>query len=84
MLADELDYVIGVDPHRDTHAIAVVEVRSGGVAWSTLLAVSSRPIIDEHMPWREIRRWARPGRRGGHRWRAVAFPQADRLTQEAR
>jgi transposase len=33
MLADELDYVIGVDPHRDTHAIAVVEVRSGGVVF---------------------------------------------------
>ena len=29
MLADELDYVIGVDPHRDTHALAVVDVRSG-------------------------------------------------------
>ncbi len=23
MLADELDYVIGVDPHRDTHALAL-------------------------------------------------------------
>src|SRR5436189_270607 len=22
MLADELDYVVGVDPHRDTHALA--------------------------------------------------------------
>ena len=32
MLADELDYVTGVDPHRDTHALAVVDVRSGGVA----------------------------------------------------
>jgi hypothetical protein len=26
MLADELDFVVGVDPHRDSHAIAVVEV----------------------------------------------------------
>ena len=25
MLADQLDYVIGVDPHRDAHTIAVVE-----------------------------------------------------------
>ncbi len=33
MLADELDYVVGVDPHRDTHALAVVEVRSGGVVF---------------------------------------------------
>jgi hypothetical protein len=23
MLADELDHVIGVDPHRDTHVLAV-------------------------------------------------------------
>ena len=33
MLADQLDYVIGVDPHRDVHAIAVVEVRTGGVVY---------------------------------------------------
>jgi len=33
MLADELDYVIGVDPHRDTHSLAVVDVRSGGVVF---------------------------------------------------
>ena len=33
MLADELDYVIGVDPHRDTHALAVVDVRSGAVVF---------------------------------------------------
>ena len=25
MLADQLDYVIGVDPHRDAHALAVVQ-----------------------------------------------------------
>jgi hypothetical protein len=34
MLADQLDYVIGVDPHRDSHAIGVVEVRTGGVRMS--------------------------------------------------
>jgi hypothetical protein len=33
MLADELDYVVGVDPHRDTHALAVVDVRSGCVVF---------------------------------------------------
>ncbi len=33
MLADQLDYVIGVDPHRDVHAFAVVEVRTGGVVF---------------------------------------------------
>ena len=31
MLADELDYVIGVDTHRDLHALAVVCAASGGV-----------------------------------------------------
>jgi hypothetical protein len=31
MLADELDYVIGVDPHRDFHSFAVVEARNGGL-----------------------------------------------------
>jgi transposase len=31
MLADRLDYVIGVDPHRDRHALAIVDVRTGGI-----------------------------------------------------
>lgn len=31
MLADELDYVVGVDTHRDTHALAVVAAARGGV-----------------------------------------------------
>src|SRR6266566_5072524 len=31
MLADQLDYVVGVDPHRDSHALAVVQVVSGAV-----------------------------------------------------
>jgi transposase len=31
MLADELDYVIGADTHRDAHALAVVAAASGGV-----------------------------------------------------
>jgi transposase len=31
MLADELDYVIGVDTHRDAHALVVVAAGSGGV-----------------------------------------------------
>ncbi len=33
MLADELDFVVGVDPHRDAHALAVVDVRTGGVVF---------------------------------------------------
>jgi transposase len=31
MVADELDYVVGVDTHRDEHTLAVVEARSGAV-----------------------------------------------------
>ena len=31
MLADELDYVVGVDTHRDRHTIAAVAAPSGGV-----------------------------------------------------
>jgi transposase len=40
MLADQLDYVIGVDPHRDTHALAVVDVRTGGVEFEASVAAS--------------------------------------------
>ncbi len=58
MLADELDYVIGVDPHRDTHALAVVEVRSGGVVFeATALAdgegyESVLRLANQHAPGR--------------------------------
>jgi transposase len=39
MLADELDYVIGVDTDRDQHALAVVDARTGAVvAQSTTAA----------------------------------------------
>lgn len=41
MLADQLDYVIGVDPHRDTHALAIVDVRTGGIVLETSVAASS-------------------------------------------
>jgi transposase len=40
MLADQLDYVIGVDPHRDVHALAVVEVRTGSVVFEAAIAAS--------------------------------------------
>jgi transposase len=33
MLADELDFVIGVDTHRDAHALAVVAAPAGGVVF---------------------------------------------------
>jgi transposase len=41
MLADQLDYVIGVDPHRDTHALAVVEVRSGAVVCEVVVSADT-------------------------------------------
>jgi transposase len=41
MLADQLDHVIGVDPHRDTHALAIVDVRTGGIVLETSVAASS-------------------------------------------
>jgi len=60
MLADELDYVIGVDPHRDTHALAVVDVRSGGVVFeATAVAdgegyASVLRLADQHAPGRRV------------------------------
>ena len=41
MLADQLDYVIGVDPHRVAHALAVVHVLSGAVVFETTVAADS-------------------------------------------
>jgi transposase len=41
MLADQLDCVVGVDPHRDTHALAIVDVRTGGIVFETTVAASS-------------------------------------------
>jgi hypothetical protein len=41
MLADQLDYVVGVDPHRDLHALAVVHVLSGAVVLETTVAAGS-------------------------------------------
>jgi len=46
MLADQLDYVVGVDPHRDSHAIAVVEVVTGAVVFETTVAASSDGYAD--------------------------------------
>ena len=41
MLADQLDYIVGVDPHRDFHALAVVEVVSGVVVFESTVAADS-------------------------------------------
>jgi transposase len=58
MLADQLDYVVGVDPHRDTHALAIVHVVSGAVVLeATVLADSdgyaeALRLVEEHAPGR--------------------------------
>jgi hypothetical protein len=58
MLADQLDYIVGVDPHRDSHALAVVEVVSGVVVFeSTVLANSdgyaqALKLVEVHAPAR--------------------------------
>ncbi len=40
MFADQLDYIVGVDPHRDAHALAVVDVVSGAVVFEANVAAS--------------------------------------------
>ena len=58
MVADQLDYVVGVDPHRDSHAVGVVEVRSGVVVFETSVAADSGGyaealrLAEEHAPGR--------------------------------
>jgi len=58
MLADELDYVIGVDPHRDTHSLAVVDVRSGAVVFEATAAADGEGyesvlrLANQHAPGR--------------------------------
>ncbi len=56
MLADRLDYVVGVDPHRDEHAVGVVDVRSGVVVFETSVAADSNGyaealrLVETHAP----------------------------------
>jgi transposase len=58
MLADELDFVVGVDPHRDLHAIGVVEVRSGVVVFESSVTADSSGyaealrVAEQHAPGR--------------------------------
>jgi transposase len=60
MLADELDYVIGVDPHRDTHALAVVDVRTGGVVFEATAVADGEGyacllrLADQHASGRRV------------------------------
>ena len=41
MLADQLDYIVGVDPHRDSHALAIVHVVSGAVVFESTVIANS-------------------------------------------
>jgi transposase len=58
MLADQLDYLVGVDPHRDRHALAILEVRNGVVVLETSVSADSGgyqaalALADEHAPGR--------------------------------
>jgi transposase len=58
MVADQLDYVVGVDPHRDEHAVGVVDVRSGVVVFETAVAADSGgyaaalAVAERHAPGR--------------------------------
>jgi hypothetical protein len=46
MFADQLDYIVGVDPHRDSHALAIVHVLSGAVVFeSTAEATAVRLVM---------------------------------------
>ena len=42
MLADEVDYVIGVDTHRDQHTLAVVVAPTGAVLAQRVVRASGR------------------------------------------
>jgi len=46
MLADQLDYVVGVDPHRDSHALAVVHVLSGAVVFEATVVADNNGYAD--------------------------------------
>jgi transposase len=65
MLADQLDYVVGVDPHRDAHALAVVHAGSGAAVFEAEVAAGARGYADalrlaeRHAPGR--RAWAIEG-----------------------
>jgi hypothetical protein len=58
MLEDQLDYVVGVDPHRDSHSLAVVQIVSGVVVFEATIAANSDGyaqtlrLVDEHAPGR--------------------------------
>ena len=61
MLADELDYVIGVDSHRDEHVLAVVTAPAGAV-------LARRAIGADGRGYREALRFAEQLAGGRRAW----------------
>jgi transposase len=65
MLADQVDVVVGVDTHRDRHALAALSARSGGVLYETRIAAATEgyekalALVARHCPGR--RAWAVEG-----------------------
>jgi transposase len=54
MLADRLDYVVGVDPHPDSRSLAVVDIVSGSIVYEAMVNANSDgyaqalKLVDEH------------------------------------
>jgi len=59
MLADQLDYIVGVDPHRDSHALAIVHVVSGAVIFESIVDANN----DGYAGALELAERHAPGRR---------------------
>jgi len=65
MLADELDYVLGVDTHRDEHVLAVVTAPAGAIVAGRAAPTNAHGyrallrVADHHAPGR--RAWAIEG-----------------------
>ena len=74
MLADELDYVVGTDTHRDQHMLAVVVVPTGAVVAQRAVPATARGysvalrFADEFAPGRRL--WAIEG--AGHEGAGLA------------
>jgi transposase len=61
MLADEVDYVVGVDTHRDQHVLAVVVASSGAV-------IAQRSVRSNARGYAEAMRFAGDHAPGGRIW----------------
>ena len=80
MLADEVDYVIGVDTHRDQHTLALVAAPAGAVLAQTVVTANARGysaavrFADKHAAG--VRVWAVEG--AGHYGAGLTRHLADR------